>query len=38
VLAQLSLPDGTRLLSRVALGIAPGLSVVAQVKSVAPLA
>jgi molybdate transport system ATP-binding protein len=44
VLAQLSFPDGTRLLariterSRVALGIAPGLSVVAQVKSVALLA
>jgi molybdate transport system ATP-binding protein len=44
VLAQLRLPDGTLLLariterSRVALGVAPGLSIVAQVKSVALLA
>ncbi|MDR1936034.1 MAG: molybdenum ABC transporter ATP-binding protein [Candidatus Accumulibacter sp.] len=44
VLAQLALRDGTLLLariterSRVSLGIAPGLSVVAQVKSVAILA
>jgi molybdate transport system ATP-binding protein len=44
VLAQLALPDDTLLLARItersraALGIAPGMSVVAQVKSVALLA